>query len=83
MNFDQYKSTLPFATRKENAEVNEAYYTEMRRLEDQFKVDLLADLGLTGHPKADKVYALAWQRGHSSGYSEVYNEAIDLAELVL
>lgn len=31
--------------------------------------------------KQDKVWAYAWQQGHSSGYSEVYNYLIDLIDL--
>jgi len=34
-------------------------------------------------PKANqnKVWAYAWQQGHSSGYSEVYSYLVDLVEL--
>lgn len=31
--------------------------------------------------KQDKVWNYAWQQGHSSGYSEIYNYLIELVEL--
>ena len=31
--------------------------------------------------KRSKVYSLAWDRGHSSGYAEVYNELVSLVDL--
>ncbi len=38
--------------------------------------------GLTGHPKAQVLYSLAWQMGHSSGYSEVECYYNDMAVLL-
>jgi hypothetical protein len=54
------------------------YREEEGRLAGLFHDDLLAELGLTDHPKADLLYSMAWERGHSSGYSEVANEAHSL-----
>lgn len=48
-----------------------------------FKKDVLEEYGLAGHPKADKVYALAWQEGHSAGLMEVAGWVQKLSELVL
>ena len=61
----------------------DAYNAESRRLEDLFKRDALDDVGLFGHPKAEKAFNMAWDRGHSAGYSEVYSELQDLAELLV
>lgn len=60
-----------------------AYGEESARLDEEFKKDALEEAGITGNPKADKAYSLAWDRGHSCGYSEVFNELLDLAELLL
>lgn len=60
----------------------QAYREEDSRLAEEFKADALAEVGLTGHPKADKVYHLAWEYGHSAGFSEVMNYLPDLADLV-
>jgi len=48
----------------------------------EFERDLLDNFGITDHPKADRLFALAWQRGHSSGYGEVLSEAEDLVDLI-
>lgn len=68
----------------------DAYYAETRKygainsaLEAEFKADLLAEYGVTGHPKADKCFSLAWDHGHSSGYGEVKNYFDDYVELIL
>jgi hypothetical protein len=60
----------------------DAYRAEQIRLNEEFKADALHDVGLTGHPKADKAYALAWEHGHSGGLSEVLVYLVDFAELV-
>ena len=41
------------------------------------------DLGILDNPKADKLMDLAWERGHSHGYYEVYINAQDLVELII
>lgn len=47
----------------------------------RFKEDLFADLGISDHPLRDKLFSKAWDDGHSSGYSEVYNCALNLVDL--
>lgn len=77
MNYDAYKNTLPYKADRE------AYRTRQRELDAFFKADALAEAGLTNHPKADKAWAMAWDRGHASGYQDVMSELEDLAELLL
>ena len=49
-----------------------------------FKVDALEDSGIgVDHPKAEKAFTMAWERGHASGYYEVYQELCDLADLLV
>lgn len=36
-----------------------AYHVEAAQMEAIFKADALEEVGLTGHPKADKAYAMA------------------------
>lgn len=48
----------------------------------EFKRLAISYVGLQNHPKADKVFAKAWDEGHSSGYMEVLNYLEDLADLV-
>lgn len=52
------------------------------RLTDLLKSDLESENGLVGHPKADVLWRIAWEHGHSSGYSDVINWYEDLVELV-
>lgn len=49
---------------------------------DEFKADLLQAYGVTGNPKSDMAFSLAWEQGHSCGYSEVAIVFADLVELI-
>lgn len=60
-----------------------AYNRDVDRLEAVFRQDLLAELGVTDHPKASVLWAKAWERGHSGGYSEVLSVAEDLVDLLV
>jgi hypothetical protein len=62
---------------------SENYRKESLLIQYQFEREAIEEAGLAGHPKAEKVFAKAWERGHSSGYEEVFNVLEDLAELVL
>lgn len=64
-------------------EARRAYNIETSELTGKLRADLEAENGMTGHPKADKVWSKAWEDGHSAGYGEVANIYLDLAELVL
>jgi hypothetical protein len=92
----KYENSLPYpsakdfkigktATEAEIAERNKqraAYRNEENRLYTQFKKDLLEHLGFTNHPKAEKLFAMAWSDGHASGYEEVAICADRYAELL-
>ena len=58
------------------------YREDINRRDEIFKADLLAEHGLTDHPKAQAIYRLAWEHGHAGGLSEVVNYFIEFAELV-
>lgn len=63
----------------------EAYQQESNRLREQFKHDLFEDLGILGHPKAEKLFKMAWedvawQDVHD--FQGVYMKAEKLAELI-
>lgn len=47
-----------------------------------FRIALEEEFETTDHPKKDKLWNLAWERGHSSGLSEVYCEYQELAEFI-
>lgn len=60
---------------------------EMQELDGQMRTNcrtMLAELyGLVGHPKEQKVWDMAWDMGHASGWSEVAIQYDNLADLVL
>lgn len=58
------------------------YRDEQARLHTEFEKDLYEDLGIEDNPKKEKLFTKAWEFGHSSGYSEVYNYACDLVDLI-
>lgn len=60
----------------------EKYNQETSNLIAKFKVDLEKEFDTTDNPKAKECYDLAWQWGHSSGLSEVYNYYYDLVDLI-
>lgn len=47
------------------------------------KANLERKYDLTEHPKRDKLYELAWEHGHSSGFTEVENYYGDFAQLLV
>lgn len=78
VNFDNYRNHFPDSST--DTEVRAAYRAEAARTYALFVKDTLADLGLTDHPKAAVLMALAWAKGVSSGYRGVYSEAVKMAE---
>ncbi len=58
------------------------YSKENVRLREQFCADLIEEAGVIGHPKANKAFDMAWDRGHASGYHEVEYEFAEIAELL-
>lgn len=59
------------------------YREEQWRLNDLFKKDALCEVGLADHPKKDMVFGMAWDRGNSEGFQQVFQELVELAELLL
>lgn len=58
------------------------YNEESGKRHDEFINDIFEEFHVTDNPKRDKCFSLAWEYGHSSGYSEVYNHFSDLVELI-
>ena len=82
MDFNSYENNLEFAYKKQDPDKYDKYYREETRLYNKFRSDLLESLGITNHQKADRLFSLAWELGHSSGYTEVYSYACELVELL-
>jgi hypothetical protein len=63
-------------------DAREEYLAETRAVDDAFHGGLAKEYGLLGHPKERKVWELAWEEGHSSGYSTVEQYYDQFSELV-
>ena len=65
----------------------ESYNIQKRKhsseLHEQFKRELFEELGILDNPKREELFSKAWELGHSAGYSEVYNYARDLVDLIV
>lgn len=57
------------------------YQEEVKRLQDEFREDLISEYNMTGHPRANKLFNKAWDMGCSIGYEEVEYCFRDLVEL--
>lgn len=54
---------------------------EEARLNDEFRMFLENDHGVSTHKNAKKLFELSWSAGHSGGYQEIanyYNEFVEL-----
>ena len=49
---------------------------------DECESRLAKEHGLENHPKRDKLWSMAWEYGHSSGFYEVEQWYNELAELL-
>jgi hypothetical protein len=95
INNDEYKTKLPFkiriypylnshyVPRRESEAAYKQYKEDLARLEQEFKNDAIEAVGLKDHPKAEKAYALAWDHGHSAGFSDVLGYLSEFADLIL
>ena len=60
----------------------DAYATETRKLNEEFMTDLFEEFGVEDNPKRYRAYDLAYEYGHSAGYSEIYNYFCDIVDLI-
>jgi hypothetical protein len=80
MDFEKYENTFPYDNFE--TEIGKAYRQEQTRLEKMFFDDMADDLGYADNSKRGIFESICWSHGHSSGYSEVYNVALELVELI-
>lgn len=77
---NHYRNTLPYGNNFSPERT--AYQVEEARLYQEFKDDAISAHGLTGHPKAERAFSLAWEDGHSAGMHEVFNCMFKYASLL-
>jgi hypothetical protein len=58
------------------------YDIERTKLHEEFVNDLFEEFGVGDNIKRHKAFDIAWEKGHSNGLEEVYNEFYDLVELI-
>jgi flagellar biosynthesis/type III secretory pathway protein FliH len=78
------KGTVYYTVVEESAyrKACEDYKAEEGRLADKFKADLFAENNLEADEAANEAYRLAWEEGHSNGFSEIAIYFNDLANLI-
>lgn len=85
----RYKNFLPYPPpsrgiiSEEDITARANYDREEVRIYNLFKADALEEVGLTGHPRAEKAFSYAWSQGHAHGYSEVFGHLQDIAEVLI
>ena len=87
--YSEEKPNLPKDHVKQEIVDEEAFKKDMyeyQRLSSQkmkeFEEGLKEEFGVQDNPKAERAFALAWEKGHSAGLAEVYSEFADLVELI-
>lgn len=82
MNWDAYKTTVPYAKFDKNPEAFQLWIDDVVQKESKFKADLFDELGILNHPKRELLFDKAYKLGHANGFNEVFNYALDLVELI-
>lgn len=72
-NFERLHGERMISIKDWDKEANRMYYI--------FKEDCLKEVDLENHPKREDIFNFAWEKGHSSGYHEVFSYLVDLSEL--
>jgi len=65
-------------------EMLDAHGKEDKRLDEEFWKDAFTELDIDpNHPKAGTLKRIAWENGPAHGYSDVFSELINLADLLI
>lgn len=78
--FNKYKNLFsyqPYGTQKYTA-----YQKEQYRLESLFYSDCAKQYNYTNNAKRAILESIAWEHGHSSGFSEIHNWILILLPLI-
>lgn len=71
------------ATKEEKKLIFKRISEDSSRLIDLFKRDLEKEHGTEKNPKKDKLFSIAWEEGHSSGFYDVASKYSELSELIM
>lgn len=78
----EHKAVERFVDEGAYKNARSAFNIDQQKLIAEFQSDLEEEFMVVGNPKADKLFGLAWQNGHASGFSDVYNQYDDMVELI-
>ena len=59
------------------------YKEDERRRTQEFTEDSLEEVGLAKHEAKDRAFNFAWEKGHSSGMSEVLHYLEEISDVIL
>lgn len=79
------ESELQSIATAESRKLNQPYYAEQRRLDDEFWADAREEIGYCGYLDEKGVQILehrAYEDGHSYGYPEIYSKLVDLEQFI-
>lgn len=80
LDYSKYKNDIPLTER-----TRQEHWDNEIKLTMQFWADICEEYGITPeHPKYQKLAGMAWEHGHSAGYSEIeyyFSEFIQLVDL--
>jgi hypothetical protein len=90
MDFSKYNRKNKWFSRQECSGEDDFQYHKKLYIDESFYLDQLfwkdtfEELGISqDHPKAGILKNLAWELGHSAGYSEIFSYASDLADFLM
>jgi ribonuclease M5 len=63
------------------AKLNDGFY-DGESMHLNFQNDLFKQYGVENHPKRERCFGLAWEHGHSAGYTEVLSYFDEFVELI-
>ena len=77
------RDSAEYLARKDTADANRKSNREAELgTRNAFRKALAETYGVTEHPKEERLWELAWSKGHSNGYSEVALEYDELVTLI-
>jgi hypothetical protein len=79
---EQKEKEIEVQVTAELRRLQQIYGTHVHSVEQELKTDLEREYDLATHPKRDKLWSLAWEKGHSDGYQQVYGEYCELVDLL-
>lgn len=82
LNADAYVNKCPYKSARQDAAANAAYERGKQKCIDEFRHDAATECDVLGHPQEQKLWDMAWNHGHASGFGEIWIYYQDFSELL-